>query len=36
MIKEHGGRINVESAPGRGTRVDVVLPAQAEQAGAAA
>jgi PAS domain S-box-containing protein len=36
IIKEHGGRIDVESTPGRGTRFDVVLPAQAEQAGAAA
>jgi signal transduction histidine kinase len=36
IIKEHDGRIEVESTPGHGTRFDVVLPAQAEQAGAAA
>ena len=26
LIEEHGGRINLETAPGRGTRVRIVLP----------
>jgi PAS domain S-box-containing protein len=36
IIKDHGGSIEVESAPGQGTRFDIVLPLQAAEAGAAA
>jgi signal transduction histidine kinase len=36
IIKDHGGRIEIETAPGRGTRFDVVLPALAVETGAAA
>ncbi|HEV8028559.1 MAG TPA: PAS domain S-box protein [Stellaceae bacterium] len=36
IIKDHGGRIEVESTPGHGTCFDVVLPVTAAVAGAAA
>jgi signal transduction histidine kinase len=36
IIKDHGGRIEVVSAPGQGTRFDIVLPVQAAAAGVAA
>jgi PAS domain S-box-containing protein len=36
IVKQHGGRIDVESAPGRGTRFDIVIPLKAAEAGAAA
>jgi len=29
-VKSHGGRLNLESEPGRGTRVQITLPAQPE------
>jgi PAS domain S-box-containing protein len=36
IIKEHGGRIEVESVPGRGTRFDILLPLGLVPAGVAA
>jgi signal transduction histidine kinase len=36
IVKQHGGRIEAESAPGRGTRFDVVFPLRAVASGAAA
>jgi PAS domain S-box-containing protein len=35
MVKDHGGRIEVHSAPGQGTRVDVFLPVEAADLAAA-
>jgi len=34
IVKQHGGWINVSSAPGQGTRFDIFLPACAEKGGA--
>jgi PAS domain S-box-containing protein len=36
IVKDHGGRIDVESAPGQGTRFDIMLPLQQATAGAIA
>ena len=30
IIKDHGGRISVDSTPGKGTTVSIVLPASIE------
>ncbi|MBI4161316.1 MAG: PAS domain-containing protein, partial [Acidobacteria bacterium] len=30
VVREHGGRVQIRSEPGRGTRVDVLLPAERE------
>jgi PAS domain S-box-containing protein len=35
IIKDHGGRIEVESTPGRGARFDIVLPVQSAESGTA-
>jgi signal transduction histidine kinase len=35
IIKDHGGRIDVASQPGKGTRFDIVLPVTRAAAGAA-
>jgi signal transduction histidine kinase len=36
IVKDHAGRIAVESAPGQGTRFDIVLPLRHATAGAIA
>ena len=36
IVTSHGRRIGVESAPGRGTRVEIILPVAGARAGAAA